>query len=141
MCFPTLFPDGKGDPTSNAILVDTGNNFTDAFASKLKHLITFSERVSDKGFYSFAAHPRFAYWAYNILYRRHIFGQGSYFLKQNPCEANLTLDNLKEMLLSSSYNSLMSKLIHYSKNVSGTNAYCTKAWLSFRCKCCEYQSD
>ena len=35
----------------------------------------------------------------------------------------------------------MSKLIHYGKNVSGTNAYCTKAWLSFGCKCCEYQSD
>ena len=107
MCFPTLFPDGKGDPTSNAILVDTGNNFTDAFASKLKHLIKFSERVIDKGFYRFAAQRTFAYWAYNFLYRRQIFGQGSYFLKQNPCEANLTLDNLKEMLLSSSYNSLM----------------------------------
>ena len=43
MCFPTLFPDRKGDPTNNAILLDTGTNFTDAFASKLKHLIKFSE--------------------------------------------------------------------------------------------------
>ena len=25
MSFPTLFPDGKGDPTNNSILVDTGN--------------------------------------------------------------------------------------------------------------------
>ena len=127
MCFPTLFPDGKGDPTNNAILSDTGTNFTDAFASKLKHLIKFSERINDKWFYRFAAHPRFAYWAYKILYRRRIIGQGSYFLKQNPSEANLTLDNLKEMLLSNSYNSLMSKLMHYGKNVSGTNAYWSQA--------------
>ena len=123
----TLFLDRKGDPTNNAILIDTGNNFTDALASKLKHLIKFSERRNDKWFCRFAAHPRFAYWAYNILYRRRILGQGSYFLKQNPSEANLTLDNLKEMLLSNSHNSLMSKLVHYGKNVSGTNAYWSQA--------------
>ena len=127
MCFPTLFPDGKGDPTNNAILLDTGNNLTDTFANKLKHLIKFAERINGRWVYRFAAHPRFAYWAYNILYRRRILGQGSYFLKQNPSEANLTLDDLKEMLLSNSYNSLMSKLMHYGKNVSGTNAYWSNA--------------
>lgn len=50
-----------------------------------------------------------------------------FFLKQNPSEANLTIDDLKEMLHSQSYDSLMSKLMHYARNVSGTNAYWNRA--------------
>ena len=127
MSFPTLFPDGKGDPTNNAILLDTSDSVTEAFANKLKHLIKFGEKINDKWVYRFASHPRFAYWAYNMLYRKRILGQGSYFLKQNPSEANLTLEELKEMLQSNTYSSLMSKLMHYAKNVTGTNAYWNKA--------------
>lgn len=67
------------------------------------------------------------YWAYNMLYRRRILGQGSYFLRQNPSEANFTLEYLKEMLQTNSYHSLMSKLMHYAKNVTGTNAYWNQA--------------
>ena len=48
-------------------------------------------------------------------------------LKQNPSEASLTMDDLKEMLESNSYQTLMSKLMHYAKNVTGTNAYWSKA--------------
>ena len=35
MAFPTLFPDGKGDPTNNAIVSDISNNYTQSFADKL----------------------------------------------------------------------------------------------------------
>lgn len=127
MSFPTLFPDGKGDPTNNAIMHDTADNITEAFATKLKHLIKFGENIDGKWVYRFASHPRFAYWAYNMLYRRRILGQGSFFLKQNPSEANLTLEDLKQMLQSNSYDSLMSKLMHYAKNVTGSNAYWNQA--------------
>lgn len=108
---------------------DTSNNTTQSFAAKLKHLIKFSEKIDGKWVYRFASHSRFAYWAYNILYRRRILAQGNFFLKQNPSEANLklTVDDLKEMLHSQSYDSLMSKLMHYAKNVSGTNAYWNRA--------------
>ena len=95
MSFPTLFPDGKGDPTNNAIIYNTSDNVTETFALKLKHLIKFGENIDRKWVYRFASHPRFGYWAYNMLYRRRILGQGSFFLKQNPSEANLTLDDLK----------------------------------------------
>ena len=37
------------------------------------------------------------------------------------------MDDLKEMLESNSYQTLMSKLMHYAKNVTGTNAYWSKA--------------
>ena len=126
MSFPTLFPDGKGDPTNNAIIYNTSDNITETFALKLKHLIKFGENIDGKWVYRFASHPRFGYWAYNILYRGRILGQGSFFLKQNPSEANLTLDDLKQMLQSNSYDSFMSKLMHYAKNVTGTNAYWNK---------------
>ena len=58
---------------------------------------------------------------------RRILGQGNFFLKQNPSEANLTLDDLKQMLHSNSYDSFMSKLMQYTKNVTGINACWNKA--------------
>jgi hypothetical protein len=45
MAFPRLIPDGKGDPTNNAILLDTGKSSTEAFANKLKHLLKFGEKI------------------------------------------------------------------------------------------------
>ena len=127
MSFPTLFPDGKGDPTNNAIIYNTSDNITEVFALKLKHVINFGENIDGKWVYRFASHPRFGYWAYDMLYRRRILGQGNFFLKQNPSEANLTLDDLKQVLQSNSYDSFMSKLMHYAKNVTGINAYWNKA--------------
>ena len=58
-----------------------------------------------------------------MLYRRRVLGQGNFFLKQNPSEANLTLDDLKQVLQSNSYDSFMSKLMHYA---TGINAYWNK---------------
>ena len=81
MAFPTLFPDGKGDPTNSALFCDTSDSTTMSFAAKLKHLIKFSEKINGKWVYRFASHPRFAYWAYNMLYRRRILSQGNFFLK------------------------------------------------------------
>lgn len=48
MAFPTLFPDGKGDPTNTAVFSDTSSNTTQSFAAKLKHLIKFSEKINGK---------------------------------------------------------------------------------------------
>ena len=62
-----------------------------------------------------------------MLYRKRILGQSNFFLKQNPTEANLTIDDLKQMITSDSYESLISKLMHYAKNVSGTNAHWNRA--------------
>ena len=43
LTFPTLFPDGKGDPTDNEQIRQISDNQTECFASKLKHLIKFGE--------------------------------------------------------------------------------------------------
>ena len=119
MSFPTLFPDGKGDPTNYSMVRNISDCDTEAFALKLKHLIRFGERINGKWLFRFASHPRFAYWAYNILYRKRILSQGNFFMKQNAGEANLTTSDLQELWHSNTYSSLMGKLMHYAKNITG----------------------
>ena len=121
MAFPTLFPDSKGDPTNSAIM----RNLT--LGEKIKHLIKFAEYSDGKWVYRFASHPRFAYWAFNMIQRHRLLSQGSIFLKQNPGEAKLTVEQLQQMLKSNSYSTLMSKLMHYAKNITGSNSYWHKA--------------
>lgn len=38
-------------------------------------------------------------------------------------ETNLTVDEMRNMILSNDHQSFMSKLMYYAKNVTGTNAY------------------
>ena len=123
MSFPSLFPDSIADPTSNITIRNISESQTESLAMKIKHLIRFGEKINGTWKYRFAAHPRFGYWAYNILYRKRLLSQGNFFIKQNPGEASLTLDELQTMLTSGTYSEIMSKLMHYAKNISGTNAY------------------
>ncbi|CAB4016553.1 Hypothetical predicted protein [Paramuricea clavata] len=86
MAFPTLFPDGKADPTNSGILRDV------PLQERIKHLLKCAE-------------------------------QSGIFLKQNPGEAHLTIDELREMAASNNTNVFMSKLSRYVGNIAGTNAY------------------
>lgn len=98
-----------------------------------KHKFNWPSRNSNplnengKWTYRFASHPRFAYWAFNMIQRHRPLSQGSIFLKQNPGDAKLTVEQLQQMLQSNNYSTLMSKLMHYAKNVTGSNSYCHKA--------------
>ena len=89
-------------------------------------MIKFGEKINFTWKFRFSAHPRFAYWAFNMLYRRRLLGQGSFFIKQNPGEANLSFTELKGMLSSGNYTQIMSKLMHYAKNITGPEAYWNK---------------
>lgn len=42
MAFATLFPDGKGDPTNQALLRDV------SLLERIKHLVKFAEKVDGK---------------------------------------------------------------------------------------------
>ena len=117
LAFPTLFPDGIADPTDQALV----RNVT--FHERVKHLIKFGEYINGKLIYRFANHPRFAYWALNMIQRKRVLEQGSVFLKQNPNEAHLTMDELREMAENNNSNELMSKITRYVGNIAGTNAY------------------
>ena len=76
--------------------------------------------------YRFANHPRFSYWAFNMIHRKRILQQSGIFLKQNPGEAHLTIDELREMAWSGNSAFFMSKVSRYIGNTAGTNAYWNK---------------
>ena len=123
LAFPTLFRDVKGDPTNFSIQREIASSETECFSEKIKHLIKFGEKKENQWHFRFAAHPRFAFWAYNMLHRRRLLGQGNFCIKQNPSDANLTLNELQEIVQSGTHEIIMRKLLRYAKNISGTNAY------------------
>ena len=88
LAFPTLFPDGKGDPTNPSLYRDV------QLAERTKHLLKYAEHKDGRWVYRFASHPRFAYWAFNMIERKRILQQTGIFLKQNPGEAHLTIEEL-----------------------------------------------
>ena len=59
--------------------------------------VKFAENVDGKWIYRFATHPRFSYWAFNMIQRKRALQQSGIFLKQNPGDAHLTIDELREM--------------------------------------------
>ena len=126
MSFPTLFPDCKGDPTSFSIVRNIAASDTESFSLKLKHLLKFGEYIEGKWHYRFAAHPRFSYWGFNMLYRKRILSKGNLYVKRNPGDLNFTLEEFNEMLNSHASNALMSKLFYYSKDLTGSNSYWNK---------------
>ena len=73
MAFPTLFPDGKGDPTNQGLLRDV------PFQERIKHLLKYAEVIDGKWVYRFANHPRFSYWALNMIQRKRILQQSGIF--------------------------------------------------------------
>ncbi len=121
MAFPTLFPDGNGDPTNPSLVRDV------SLAERVKHLLKFAENKNGKWLYRFASHPRFGYWAFNMIQRKRILQQTGIFLKQNPGEAHLSTEELKEMAASNDSNVFLSKISRYVSNITGSNAHWHKA--------------
>ena len=120
IAFPALFPDGKGDPTNQGLLRYLPHQ------ERIKHLLKFAENINGKWVYRFANHPRFSYWAFNMIHRKRILQQSGIFLKQNPGEAHLTIDELREMAAGNNSAVFMSKVSRYLANIAGTNAYWNK---------------
>ena len=118
MAFPTLFPDGTGESTNCSAHRDV------AFDEKVKHVTKFSERKDDSTWICrFAGHPRFSYWALDLIQRRRTLDQSSIYLKQNPGDAHLTTDELREMAFTNNSSVLLSRISRYVGNIPGTAAY------------------
>ena len=73
MAFPTLFPDGRGDPTNPSLYQDV------PIGERIKHLLKYAEKKDAAWFYRFATHRRFAYWALNMIERKQILQQTGIF--------------------------------------------------------------
>ena len=99
MAFPTLFPHGKGDPTKKTRLREV--SLTEGF----KHLIKYADLSPLQTFtWRFASHLRFPYWALNMKQRHQLLSQARIYLTQNPQDANLTTEELREMVNSCQHN-------------------------------------
>ena len=58
-----------------------------------------------------------------MVLRKKTLQQSEIFLKQNPGEAHLTVDELQEMASNNDIAVFMSKVSRYVANISGTNSY------------------
>ena len=69
------------------------------------------------------SHPRFPYWVLNMKQRHQLLSQANVYLRQHPADANMTMEELKQMVNSMSANQMMNRLQRYVSKVQGTNQY------------------
>ena len=67
--------------------------------------------------------PDFHIRLFNMLLRKRTLQQTGMFLKQNPGEAHLTVDELREMAENSDTTVFMSKISRYVGNIAGTDVH------------------
>ena len=106
--FPTLFPTGAGDFSGQRqYQVTIGNYF--------KHLMMY-----DDG--RFAKHPRFCFFALNTEMRWRALQTGRVYVKQHPGDAQLSLDELRDMV-GREGESFSNRVLHYAASLRGTKQY------------------
>ncbi len=115
--FPALFPYGTGDPTC------PGRQRPVTFVEAFKHLTRYADEVDGTFLWRFATHPRFPYWALNMKLRHQLLSQATVYLHQHPADAQLTTENLRDMVGRLSADHLMQRLHRYAAKVQGSNQY------------------
>ena len=107
--FPTLFPTGAGDfPGQRQNQVTIGNYF--------KHLMMYGDG-------RFAKHPRFRFFALNTEMRWRALQTGRrVYVKQHPGDAQLSLDELRDMV-GRQGESFCNRVLHYAASLRGTKQY------------------
>ena len=58
-----------------------------------------------------------------MIQRKRLLQQSAIFLKQNPKESHLTINELREMASNDTSAAFMSKLSRYVSNVTGSSVY------------------
>ena len=61
-------------------------------------LIWYCDEIDDNFHWRLASHPRFPYWALNMKLRHQLLSQSSVYIRQHPGDANLTIENLRDMV-------------------------------------------
>ena len=127
MAFPILFPTGRGDPWKL-------NRFTksDKYLMRFRHLLRYCE-VNSNGTLEcrFASHPRFVLWIYNIHYRHRALSQGDIYLKQNPGDANLSIEEIQDLLRNTDRNNpVLKRIQRYMSSILSTPSY----WHTISCQ-------
>ena len=98
MCYPWLFPDGKGDPTTPCPLEKL------TFLERVQHLMKLTDLIDEKPVWRFASDETYPFWCLDRHNRFTVNNQASFFIKQNVSEANLTVNELRNLSETESIN-------------------------------------
>ena len=71
----------------------------------------------------FASQPRLPYWALDMKQRDQLLSQSNVYLHQHPADANMTIEELREMVNSMSSKQMVNQLQQHVSKVQGTNPY------------------
>ncbi|MCL7044102.1 hypothetical protein MKW94_009965, partial [Papaver nudicaule] len=108
MAFPTLFPYGTADlRQSRYRKVNAGQYF--------QHLMKYHDG-------RFARDSRFRYFAWNSLTRWRALSLGSVYVKNFPCDGELSIQSIRDMVSSGDMR-FLSRISYYAKQMRGTRAY------------------
>ena len=103
--FPVLFPTGAADFLApRQRMVTIGNYF--------KHLMLYHGQ-------RFAKHPRFRYFALNTQMRHRALQNGRIYVRQNPDDGHLSVDELRDMV-GHSNQALSNRVLHFGATLRGT---------------------
>ncbi len=108
MAFPTLFPTGDADFLGQRCnQVTIGNYF--------KHMLKYEDG-------RFARHPRFRFFALNTEMRWRALQAGRIYIRQHPGDAQLTVDELRDMV-GREGEAFSNRVLHYASSLRGTRQY------------------
>ena len=141
MCFPTLFHNGKGDPTAPRDRFREKVKWTD----KLKHLLRFAFKNKDNTFtWPCEEHPTFAYAALNKRMREKTKATSKIYIQKTNRGKSLCTAEIKEILKNGNENQkkeLLSNLSTWTANLTGSDAFWKKQYKELRCiteQCCQW---
>ena len=117
-CFPTLFFSKNGDLYGN-----TEHSSAATLIHKVRYLIEYCETINGRYISRFAKHIRFICWIFNIYYRHRTLSQGDIYIQQNPADARLTVDSIRQMIQNNETAGLLNRIKRYIANIPGTPSY------------------
>lgn len=83
----------------------------------------YADKKGDVLHWRFSSHLRFPYWALNMKQRHHLIAQSSVDLHKHPADAQLTVEDLRNMVGRLSAEQLMHCLQRYAATLQGSSQY------------------
>jgi hypothetical protein len=110
---------GLGDPTNQKRLLKV------TLKEASTHLMKYAVMHPTRGelYYPFMEHERFVFYANDRDRRHRLLDQSNVFLKQHAAYANHTLEELQDLAKSGCLTELMSAMMAYSANITGSDPY------------------
>ena len=95
-----------------------------------KHLLKYGdENSAGEQQWRFALHPRFPYWALNMKQRHQVLSQAKIYLRQNPGNVHISLEELKEMVGNLRGEQLKKRIQRYTAKILRSSQYWFQRYL------------